>query len=129
MPAVCCCSCAVRSDVGAVPELSAVAGSVWVGVDLDEPAGKHAGSVLGTRYFTARGAKHGTFVKPAAVQCGDYPEIDPFADDEDERDEAEGHTDSAERSSEQASTQSETNSTAQSSQTDSPDKSALYEEL
>ena len=87
--AVPCRGCVPVSDVGSVPELSVAAGGVWVGVDLDEPVGKHAGTVLGVSYFTARGGRHGTFVKPANVRCGDFPELDPFEEDEREEQQAE----------------------------------------
>jgi tubulin-folding cofactor B len=42
----------------------------WVGVEYDEPVGKHDGEVEGERYFQCR-PKHGAFVRPENVECGD----------------------------------------------------------
>ncbi|KNE67866.1 hypothetical protein AMAG_12584 [Allomyces macrogynus ATCC 38327] len=49
----------------------------WVGVEYDEPVGKHDGAVQGKAYFAARN-KHGAFVRPTRVEVGDFPELDPF---------------------------------------------------
>jgi len=38
------------------------------------------GSVKGKRYFTAP-SNRGGFVRSPLVQAGDFPEIDPFAED------------------------------------------------
>lgn len=53
----------------------------WVGVQYDEPLGKHDGMVKGVRYFDCP-SLHGAMVRPDKVKVGDYPERDPFDADE-----------------------------------------------
>ncbi|CAN1121120.1 Tubulin-folding cofactor B [Linum perenne] len=53
----------------------------WVGVEYDEPLGKHDGMVKGTRYFECA-PLHGAMVRPDKVKVGNYPERDPFEDEE-----------------------------------------------
>ncbi|GJN89282.1 hypothetical protein Rhopal_002261-T1 [Rhodotorula paludigena] len=55
-------------------------GSTWVGVEWDEPVGKNDGAVEGKRYFQT-GPLRASFVRPDKVTVGDYPELDPFAED------------------------------------------------
>lgn len=57
--------------------------NVWVGVEFDEPVGKNNGLILGTKIFECR-ENHGSFVKPKQVEVGDFPELDPFASDDDD---------------------------------------------
>ncbi|XP_019101005.1 PREDICTED: tubulin-folding cofactor B isoform X1 [Camelina sativa] len=53
----------------------------WVGIQYDEPLGKHDGMVKGTRFFECP-PLHGGMVRPDKVKVGDYPERDPFEEDE-----------------------------------------------
>lgn len=53
------------------------AGGVWVGIEYDEPIGKHNGGA----YFSCA-SSHGVFVRPERVKVGDYPALDPFEDEE-----------------------------------------------
>ncbi|TXG70143.1 hypothetical protein EZV62_005078 [Acer yangbiense] len=67
----------------------------WVGIQYDEPLGKHDGMpssvgwrvavsgsfVKGIRYFNCP-KLHGAMVRPDKVKVGDYPERDPFEEDE-----------------------------------------------
>ncbi|TNY20888.1 tubulin-folding cofactor B [Rhodotorula diobovata] len=71
------------TDFGAKDE------STWVGVEWDEPVGKGDGAVDGKRYFQTAPLR-ASFVRPDKVKVGDYPELDPFAElDEDEADDEE----------------------------------------
>jgi tubulin-folding cofactor B len=55
---------------------------MWIGIRLDEPQGNNDGTKDGKRYFECPGAKYGVFAKPENVRVGDYPELDPFASDD-----------------------------------------------
>merc|ERR1712187_200626 len=46
------------------------AAGTWVGIELDEPAGKNDGSVKGVTYFRCD-AKHGVFLRPSQVRVMD----------------------------------------------------------
>ncbi|KAI9205921.1 CAP Gly-rich domain-containing protein [Polychytrium aggregatum] len=52
----------------------------WVGIQYDEPLGKHNGTVKGVQYFSCPD-KYGAFLRPNKVQVGDYPEEDLFGDE------------------------------------------------
>ncbi|KAI0479274.1 CAP-Gly domain-containing protein [Xylariaceae sp. FL0804] len=66
--------------VGPVKEIPGTIGA-WIGIHLDEPAGKNDGSISGTRYWGAEsGLKHGVFVRPERVEVGDWPVLDDLED-------------------------------------------------
>jgi len=58
---------------------------IWIGVQLDEPYGKHDGTFKGKRYFEAPD-KYGIFCKAHNIQVGDFPMIDEFEDSSDDSD-------------------------------------------
>ncbi|CAK7894848.1 tubulin-specific chaperone B [[Candida] anglica] len=68
--------------IGKVPELDQ-GEQTWVGIEFDEPVGKNNGTIDGIRIFECR-ENHGSFVKPKQCEVGDFPELDPFASDDDE---------------------------------------------
>lgn len=70
--------------VGELKDLTSK-GGWWVGVELDEPVGKHTGTANGKQIFTCPD-KHGMFVRGPLLKVGDYPELDDddLWDDDDE---------------------------------------------
>ncbi|KAI3968533.1 hypothetical protein MKX01_007843 [Papaver californicum] len=70
-----------RGVVKFVGRAENIAPGFWIGVQYDEPLGKHDGMVRGKRYFTCP-SLHGAMVRPEKVKVGDYPEKDPFEEDE-----------------------------------------------
>ncbi|KAI4341232.1 hypothetical protein MLD38_025980 [Melastoma candidum] len=72
---------AKRGVVKFVGRGASLAPGFWVGVQYDEPLGKHDGMAKGTRYFECP-PLHGAMVRPDKVKVGDYPERDIFEDDE-----------------------------------------------
>jgi tubulin-folding cofactor B len=70
-----------RGVVKFVGRAEALGPGFWVGIQYDEPLGKHDGMVKGVRYFSCP-ALHGAIVRPDKLKVGDYPERDPFEDDE-----------------------------------------------
>ncbi|XP_054795197.1 tubulin-folding cofactor B-like [Prosopis cineraria] len=70
-----------RGVVKFVGQADALGPGLWVGVQYDEPLGKHDGMVKGVRYFECP-PSHGAMVRSEKVKVGDYPERDPFEEDE-----------------------------------------------
>ncbi|KAA8539006.1 hypothetical protein F0562_025698 [Nyssa sinensis] len=75
-----------RGLVKFVGQAETLAPGLWVGVQYDEPLGKHDGMVKGTRYFDCP-PLHGAMVRPDKVKVGNYPERDPFEEEEEEEEE------------------------------------------
>lgn len=70
-----------RGVVKFVGRAETAAPGFWVGIQYDEPLGKHDGTVKGKRYFDCP-PLHGVLIRPDKVKVGDYPERDPFEEDE-----------------------------------------------
>jgi len=70
-----------RGVVKFVGKAETVAPGYWVGIQLDEPLGKHDGTVKGKKYFDCL-PQHGLLLRPDKVKVGDYPERDPFDEEE-----------------------------------------------
>ncbi|KAF5185872.1 Tubulin-folding cofactor b [Thalictrum thalictroides] len=70
-----------RGVVKYIGEAETIAPGFWVGVQYDEPFGKHDGMVKGTRFFECP-PLHGAMVRPDRIKVGDYPERDPFEEEE-----------------------------------------------
>ncbi|KAL8691777.1 MAG: hypothetical protein Q9218_003078 [Villophora microphyllina] len=66
--------------IGLVPEIPGI--GPWIGVKLDEPAGKNDGTVSGKRYFDCE-PHYGLFVRPERVEVGDWKELGLDEDDDD----------------------------------------------
>ncbi|GFP84609.1 tubulin-folding cofactor b [Phtheirospermum japonicum] len=70
-----------RGVVKFVGRAETLAPGFWVGIQYDEPLGKHDGMVKGKRYFDCP-PLCGGMVRPDKVKVGDFPERDPFEEDE-----------------------------------------------
>ncbi|KAL8778749.1 MAG: hypothetical protein Q9213_007262 [Squamulea squamosa] len=66
--------------IGLIPEIPSI--GPWIGIKLDEPAGKNDGSVAGKRYFDCE-PQYGVFVRPKRVEVGDWKELGLGEDDAD----------------------------------------------
>jgi len=72
---------AKRGTIKFVGRAEALGRGFWVGVQYDEPLGKHDGMVKGIRFFECPQG-HGAIVRPEKVKVGNYPERDPFEEEE-----------------------------------------------
>ncbi|XP_044499525.1 tubulin-folding cofactor B-like isoform X2 [Mangifera indica] len=72
---------AKRGVVKFVGRAESLSPGFWVGIQYDEPLGKHDGIVKGIRYFQCL-PLHGAMVRPDKVKVGDYPERDELEEDE-----------------------------------------------
>ncbi|GJP29420.1 hypothetical protein CLOM_g16683 [Closterium sp. NIES-68] len=70
-----------RGTVAFVGTVDVLPKGFWVGVKFDEPVGVNDGSVEGKKVFDCE-RNYGSFLRPDKVKVGDYPERDPFDDDE-----------------------------------------------
>ncbi|KAL3814265.1 hypothetical protein ACJIZ3_015533 [Penstemon smallii] len=70
-----------RGVVKFVGRAETLAPGFWIGVQYDEPLGKHDGMVKGKRYFECP-PLFGGMVRPDKVKVGDFPEQDPFEEEE-----------------------------------------------
>ncbi|XP_057788212.1 tubulin-folding cofactor B [Salvia miltiorrhiza] len=70
-----------RGTVKFVGQAETLPPGFWVGIQYDEPLGKNDGMVKGKRYFQCP-PLCGAMVRPDKVKVGDYPERDPFEEDE-----------------------------------------------
>ena len=70
-----------RGTIAYVGELDGAKG-IWIGISLDEPLGKHNGSLKGKTYFQGCPDLHGTFARPKNVTVGHFPDL--MDDDDDE---------------------------------------------
>jgi tubulin-folding cofactor B len=67
--------------VGDIPELKP---GVWVGIELDEPVGRHSGEAKGRQVFECA-PRCGLFLRPTQAKFGEYPPVDDLdLDSEDE---------------------------------------------
>ena len=74
-----------RGEIAYVGEIGELPGiGAWVGIRLDEPTGKNDGSVKGQRYFDCGGVSRGAFVRPERVEVGNFPFVDPLAEEMEE---------------------------------------------
>ena len=69
-----------RGTVRYVGKMSTFKAGWWVGIELDEPLGKNNGSHGGCQYFTCN-QNYGIFVRPAAVEVGNFRPIDEDPDE------------------------------------------------
>ena len=64
-----------RGEICFVGKISDIGNGYYVGIKLDEPVGKGNGTVKGVKYFQAED-KYGAFVRPNALEIGDFPVLD-----------------------------------------------------
>jgi len=64
-----------RGEVKYVGKIMDLGHGYFVGVKLDEPFGDGNGIIKGVKYFDASD-KYATFVRPNALEIGDFPVLD-----------------------------------------------------
>jgi tubulin-specific chaperone B len=70
-----------RGTVRYVGRVEQLPPGYWVGIEYDEPVGKHDGLVRGHRYFECP-VNHGAFIRPDKLEVGDFPEVDVLGSDD-----------------------------------------------
>jgi tubulin-specific chaperone B len=70
-----------RGTVRFVGPVDALPGGVWIGVEYDEPLGRHNGSIGGKACFQCP-PQHGAFVRAPNVHVGDFSEVDLLGSDD-----------------------------------------------
>ena len=70
-----------RGTVRFVGKMEQLPPGYWIGIEYDEPAGKHDGFIRGKRYFQCP-MGHGAFLRPDKLEVGDFPEIDLLGSDD-----------------------------------------------
>jgi tubulin-folding cofactor B len=60
-----------RGTIKYIGSVEALGSGYWIGVQFDEPLGRHDGALMGKRYFDAPD-KYASFLRPTLVTVGDF---------------------------------------------------------
>ncbi len=74
-----------RGRVAYIGPIATLKPGTWVGVELDEPVGRHDGTLDGKVYFECgQPGNYGVFCRPDKVRVGDFPRLldEELMDDE-----------------------------------------------